>query len=117
MRPWMRALLALAIAVPAAQAARMKAAPPPVSGAAVVPIAETGDPARGAALYAEVCAVCHGPRGQGGTGPSLTNLRARRDVASTVAWIKNPSPRMPKLYPSALSDQDVHDIASFVNGF
>ena len=93
-------LLALTIAVPPAHA---EGGP--------------GDAARGAALYAEACAICHGPSGQGGVGPSLKNLHAHRDLASTEAWIKDPSARMPKLYPTALSVQDVNDVASYVNGF
>jgi len=76
-----------------------------------------GDPARGAVLYAEACAICHGVQGQGGVGPNLTDLKARRDLASTEAWIKDPSARMPKLFPTALSAQDVNDVAIFVNGF
>jgi mono/diheme cytochrome c family protein len=79
--------------------------------------AGTGDTGRGATLYAEECAICHGARGEGGVGPSLKNLSARRDIASTEAWIKDPSPRMPKFFPTALSAQDVNDVASFVSGF
>jgi mono/diheme cytochrome c family protein len=76
-----------------------------------------GDPGRGATLYAEECAICHGAHGEGGVGPSLKNLSARRDIASTESWIKDPSPRMPKFFPTALSAQDVNDVASFVSGF
>ena len=35
------------------------------------------DPARGAAIFAERCAACHGPEGRGGTGPDLTRIAAR----------------------------------------
>ncbi len=33
----------------------------------------SGDPVRGAALYGEHCATCHGASGQGGEGPALAN--------------------------------------------
>jgi ubiquinol-cytochrome c reductase cytochrome c subunit len=69
---------------------------------------------RGAQLYAANCASCHGAQGQGGFGPSLHNERSRRDLDAAVAWIKNPAPPMPKLYPSPLSDRDVEDVAAFI---
>jgi len=47
----------------------------------------------------------------------LKNLKDRRDLESTIEWIKDPSAKMPKLFPSALDAQDVNDIASFVIGF
>lgn len=69
---------------------------------------------RGAQLYAASCASCHGAQGQGGFGPSLHNERSRKDLDAGVAWIKNPAPPMPKLYPSPLSDRDVEDVAAFI---
>jgi hypothetical protein len=38
------------------------------------------------------------------------------DVGMTAAWIKNPSSKMPRLYPSPLDEQAVADIAAFVQG-
>lgn len=70
--------------------------------------------AHGAALFAQNCAVCHGPGGTGGEGPRLKNERARKTLAQTIAWIENPAPPMPKLYPSPLSPQDVAAVASYV---
>lgn len=69
---------------------------------------------RGAQLYAANCASCHGAQGQGGFGPSLHNERSRKDLDAAAAWIKNPAPPMPKLYPSPLSDHDVEDVAAFI---
>lgn len=36
------------------------------------------------------------------------------NAESMIAWVENPQPPMPKLYPSALSDQDVADVAAYV---
>jgi mono/diheme cytochrome c family protein len=35
-------------------------------------------------------------------------------LEATLAQIKNPAPPMPKLYPSTLSEQDVNDVAAYV---
>lgn len=80
------------------------------------PIKSTDDPdtAHGSKLYAANCSACHGAQGQGAFGPSLHNERSRKDFAATVSWIENPAAPMPKLYPSPLSEQDVKDVAAFV---
>jgi mono/diheme cytochrome c family protein len=74
-----------------------------------------GDAAHGKAIFAANCASCHGVHGtEGGVGPSLKGEKSKKDQAAAVAWIKNPQPPMPKLYPSPLSDKDVNDVAAFV---
>lgn len=74
-----------------------------------------GDPGHGKTLFANNCSTCHGATGtEGGVGPSLKNEKSRKDVAATVAWIKNPEPPMPKLFPATLSEKDVADVAAFV---
>ena len=61
------------------------------------------------------CVSCHGANGEGGgVGPSLKNEKSRKNYAQTVTWIKNPTPPMPKLYPSPLSEKDVADVAAYV---
>jgi mono/diheme cytochrome c family protein len=75
----------------------------------------SGDPVRGKQLFTQNCASCHGADGtQGGVGPSLKNEKSRKDTAAAIAWIKNPQPPMPKLYPSPLSEKDVVDLAAYV---
>jgi mono/diheme cytochrome c family protein len=75
----------------------------------------TGDPAHGKAIFSANCAQCHGQTGtEGGIGPPLKNEKSRKNFAQTVAWIKNPQPPMPKLYPSPLSAKDVDDVAAYV---
>jgi mono/diheme cytochrome c family protein len=78
-------------------------------------VSAVGDPVRGKQLFTQNCASCHGADGtQGGIGPSLSNEKARKDATAAIAWIKNPRPPMPKLYPSPLSDKDVGDVAAYV---
>jgi len=74
-----------------------------------------GDPARGKTIFTGNCAVCHGATGtEGGVGPSLKNEKSRKNYEQTIAWIHNPSPPMPKLWPSPLNDKDVADVAAYV---
>jgi len=74
-----------------------------------------GDVAHGKAIFAATCASCHGANGtEGGVGPSLKAEKSRKDHAAAVAWIKNPQPPMPKLYPSPLGEKDVNDVAAYV---
>lgn len=93
------------------------AAAPATAQAAMAPAGSTamGDPAHGKQIFSANCATCHGPTGtEGGVGPSLKNEKSRKNYPATIAWIKNPTPPMPKLYPSPLSEKDVDDVAAFV---
>jgi mono/diheme cytochrome c family protein len=75
----------------------------------------TGDAAHGKQIFAANCASCHGATGtEGGVGPSLKGEKSRKNYQQAIAWIKNPQPPMPKLYPSPLSEKDVDDVAAFV---
>ncbi len=74
-----------------------------------------GDAAHGKTIFGANCASCHGASGhEGGVGPSLTNEKSRKDYQATIAWIHNPQPPMPKLWPSPLNDKDVQDVAAYV---
>jgi alcohol dehydrogenase (cytochrome c) len=73
-----------------------------------------GDAVHGKAIFEANCATCHASDGSGGVGPSLKNEKSRKNTAAAIAWIKNPKPPMPKLYPSPLNDKDVEDVAAFV---
>jgi mono/diheme cytochrome c family protein len=84
-------------------------------GAMAAGITAMGDTTHGKQIFSANCATCHGPTGtEGGVGPSLKNEKSRKNYPATIAWIKNPSPPMPKLYPSPLSEKDVDDVAAFV---
>jgi alcohol dehydrogenase (cytochrome c) len=83
----------------------------PVPGATVAI-----DIGHGKAIYAQNCAACHGAGGvEGGVGPSLRNEKGRKTAAQVEAWIKNPVPPMPKLFPAPLSEADVADVTAFID--
>jgi mono/diheme cytochrome c family protein len=85
--------------------------------AATTTAVAAGSADNGKGLYAKNCAACHGAGGEGGVGPSLKGISERRDLEQTINWIKNPSAKMPKLYPTPLGDQAVADIAAYVRKF
>ncbi|GAC1299722.1 MAG: hypothetical protein NVSMB19_04640 [Vulcanimicrobiaceae bacterium] len=83
----------------------------PVAGEKVA----AGDPKHGMAIFGQNCSSCHGAAGAGGgIGPSLKGEKSRKDTAAAIAWIKNPAPPMPKLYPAPLNESDVADVAAYV---
>ena len=78
-------------------------------------LAASGDPGRGKTIFTNNCSTCHGATGtEGGVGPSLKNEKSRKDFAATAAWIKNPQPPMPKLFPGTLNEKEVADVAAFI---
>jgi mono/diheme cytochrome c family protein len=79
------------------------------------PAAALGDAARGRQVFSANCSSCHGATGrEGGIGPSLTDEKSRKNFDQTIAWIHNPQPPMPKLWPAPLNDKDVSDVAAYV---
>jgi mono/diheme cytochrome c family protein len=92
--------------------AAASAAPVPTTSAAA---AALGDASRGKVVFGTNCAACHGANGEGGgIGPTLKNEKSRKNFDQTVAQIENPQQPMPKLYPEPLNEQDVRDVAAFV---
>jgi alcohol dehydrogenase (cytochrome c) len=69
----------------------------------------------GRRLYGQVCQSCHGPDGNMIADHKLGNLRARRDLASTIAYLKDPKAPMPKLFPDLLDEKSVTDVATWVH--
>jgi mono/diheme cytochrome c family protein len=71
--------------------------------------------ADGAATYKTKCAMCHGPEGQGKTGPALkgTSLTADQivDVLTKGAEAKKPPHKKPV---SGLSADDAKAVAEYV---
>jgi mono/diheme cytochrome c family protein len=43
----------------------------------------------GAAVYAKVCAACHGSAGEGLSGPPLVGIGKRKSVEEIEAWVRN----------------------------
>jgi len=70
---------------------------------------------RGKAVFAQYCSACHGQAGEGGVGPALKGEAAKKNAEQVAAFIKNPKSPMPKLYPAPLSEQDVAEVAAFVD--
>jgi alcohol dehydrogenase (cytochrome c) len=70
--------------------------------------------ARGRGLYAQICAACHGADGNLVADKKLSTLHERHDLASTIAYLRNPKPPMPKLFPDILSEQDLRDIGEYL---
>jgi ubiquinol-cytochrome c reductase cytochrome c subunit len=74
-----------------------------------------GDKKIGATLFAANCANCHGPQGAGGgIGPSLRDEARRMNFETLASWIQDPEPPMRKLYPTPLADEQVRDVAAYV---
>jgi mono/diheme cytochrome c family protein len=71
--------------------------------------------ASGRTLYGQVCVSCHGPNGDMIADHRLSTLKARRDVASTISYIKDPKPPMPKLFPQLIDEQSVVAVAEYVH--
>jgi mono/diheme cytochrome c family protein len=121
----------VALAVPAlvaltAISTLAASSPSPSASAAALP----GDPTKGGALYGANCASCHGASLTGGIGPALNPIEKLPNVANPldptflIDIITNGrihqagDPRqtdMPaKGGNSALTDQDVKDLASYI---
>ena len=74
------------------------------------------DPRRGAVLYRS-CMPCHGPDGKNIGGFDLSAIHSRMNTDQLRAWIKNPAPPMPHVFPEPLDEQDerdVRDIAAYL---
>jgi thiosulfate dehydrogenase len=79
----------------------------------------TADTAAGAAVYAGVCAACHGPDGQGTAvappvwGPQSYNVGAGMTrIRTAAAFIRD---NMPFDRPGTLTDQQAIDVAAYMN--
>lgn len=88
---------------------------PEKTAARVASVAEdSAAVARGAKIFSQNCAVCHGVAGAGGDGPSLKGENQRKNFQQAQQWIMNPLPPMPKLYPGPLNRADVRDVAAYL---
>jgi alcohol dehydrogenase (cytochrome c) len=75
----------------------------------------TSDAGNGRRLYGQVCQSCHGPDGNMIADHKLGNLKARRDLAATIAYLKDPKAPMPKMFPDLLDEKSVTDVATWVH--
>jgi mono/diheme cytochrome c family protein len=100
--------------------------PSPSGTASALP----GDPVRGATLYAQNCATCHGASLEGGIGavlnpidklPGVPNSLDPTFLIDVITNGRNPQPGDPKQIPmpakggnASLIDQDVKDLAAYI---
>jgi mono/diheme cytochrome c family protein len=123
----------VALAVPALVAltaistlADSSPSPSPTGTAAALP----GDPTKGATLYGQNCATCHGASLEGGIGavlnpidklPGVPNSLDTNFLIDVITNGRNPQPGDPKQIAmpakggnAALTDQDVKDLAAYI---
>ncbi len=79
-----------------------------------------GDPNRGAALYDENCAVCHGPNGEGRVGATLAqrwpSIRPDLFIKATIAngVQGSPMPAWSQENGGPLSESEINDLVAFI---
>ena len=85
-------------------------------------LAQAGDPKRGAQIYAQNCAVCHGPEGKGRVGANLSatfgGIKPSAFMEQTIAngLPGSPMPAWSQEKGGPLSKQDIADVAAYVLG-
>jgi alcohol dehydrogenase (cytochrome c) len=65
-------------------------------------------------VYKQTCASCHGPKGDMVAGHDLGSAKVHGDLAAIVAVVKSPKAPMPKMFPEVLTEQNVADVAAYV---
>ena len=73
---------------------------------------EGPEASRGAKLYAEQCAVCHGKAGEGAKGGYEKPLVGDRSVAQLANYLEE---RMPEDEPELLVGDDAREVAKFIH--
>ena len=68
----------------------------------------------GGRIYSQVCASCHGPDGNLIADHKLRERVPQLGPAATLSFIKDPKAPMPKLYPALLTEQNVIDVAAYL---
>src|SRR6185437_6875362 len=84
-----------------------------LAGGGGAPAAAAAANAKGRKVYEQVCASCHGPDGNLVAGHALSTLKGRRDRAATLAYIKDPKPPMPRMYPNLLDEPSLEAVTSY----
>ena len=95
------------LALEARETAFYRVALPEVNGRGLV--SQQSPQERGEQVFANFCAACHGARGEQGVAGS-----DKRSLEALVAFIKDPTGAMPKLYPQPLDEAEVTAVATYV---
>lgn len=85
----------------------------------------SGTSARGAAIYAEKCAQCHGENGKGGSSAALVTGAQITDISASMKTIANYWPyattlfdyirrAMPWQAPKSLTDEEVYALTAYL---
>jgi hypothetical protein len=84
-----------------------------------------GSVAQGRTVYAEQCAVCHGPSGEGGLGDKLAGGQGTLAMPKPVKTVGSFWPYAPTLFdyirramplnaPQSLSNEDVYAVSAYI---
>ncbi len=73
------------------------------------------DIGKGRAVYSSVCAGCHGGSAEGLSGPNLRGIGRRWSQQRTIAFVLQPTPRMPRMHPAIVDDQDVRNVTAYIH--
>ena len=79
-----------------------------------------GDPDRGSQIYAQQCALCHGPEGDGKPltipavwGPdAFSDGAGMHDIGKMAAFVQH---NMPQTDPGSLTPQQAYDVAAYIH--
>ncbi len=83
-------------------------------------LADGGDAARGAAVYARHCAACHGARGEGGIGATLAkefaSVQGDAFLSATIARgiAGSKMPAWSRAYGGPLTNEESLDVVAYV---
>ncbi len=87
--------------------------------------AGSGSVAQGQAVFAQQCAACHGPKGEGGVGERLVGGQGTLATAKPIKTVGSYWPYAPTLFdyirrampqnaPQSLSNDDVYAVSAYI---
>ena len=104
-RLWRPVLVAAAVAVGTFALARAQIFEPSAAGDTTT----AGDATRGATVFEQKCASCHGSGGEGGSGPALRGTGL--DATTVTERVRQGAGVMP---PGLVSGRDEADVVAYV---
>ena len=82
-----------------------------------------GDPERGAVIFAENCAVCHGERGEGRIGATLSDIFVTLDADTMLKQVISEGregtfmPAWSQEYGGPLTEQEINDVIAYIESW